>query len=91
MCIVNKAVRQRPRPVSPVSARLRRVWLGGDFDRVDAEYDADDANCQVVTSSDWSATYRYFHFSRLFNTLRRGRLRLESNKDRKTGEKPDLA
>ena len=38
----------------------------GDFDRVDAEYDADDANCQVVTSSDWS-TIAIF---RLFNTLR---------------------
>ena len=49
-----------------VSARLRRVWLGGDFDRVDAEYDADDANCQVVTSSDRS-TIAIF---RLFNTLR---------------------
>jgi hypothetical protein len=50
----------------PVSARLRRVWLGGDFDRVDAEYDADDANCQVVTSSDWST----IAISGLFNTLR---------------------
>ena len=53
--IVNKAARQRTPLPRPVSARLRRVLLGGDFDRVDAEYDAVDANCQVVTSSDWSA------------------------------------
>ena len=48
------AARATARP-RPVSARLRRVLLGGDFDRVYANYDADDANCQVVTSSDWSA------------------------------------